>query len=403
MPTYEYAIGKGLREPVSPYRQAYFFGAPLGEPNASGWNAIPTIVDPTTNFNLSALIPGHEVVVALLGIRSTLAGVYHVNFKWYRSRDNALLYDYTFDATAPAGGDLYAYSYIGYVDWEISENGEYRVAISVTGPSSYSRAPSFSVSGIPEIPEPEPVPANFMEGITTRLALATDFFYSAYIEVSSWPWPFNLLVGPLWGLAVAFDWLTAHFADFGGWVSTISAEVLLILSFSDITSYFRDIFAAALDAWDWVKASFWNVWGTVDSWWASTKPTVQGWIDIATQGFDSLQVAWSNFWNITWPGLTGNLARLRAEWDYFWRVTYPTLVDVQWAWSWWTGRLTEVGDLINSKFKEAAPLWEGWQDMRAQVVEFFTDPLDWIKAHVIEPIVDDFNKGFDRGISGEEE
>ncbi|GAI92474.1 unnamed protein product, partial [marine sediment metagenome] len=40
MASYSYGLAKGLREPCSPYREAYYFGAELNKPSADGWNCL---------------------------------------------------------------------------------------------------------------------------------------------------------------------------------------------------------------------------------------------------------------------------------------------------------------------------------------------------------------------------
>lgn len=129
--------------------------------------------------------------------------------------------------------------------------------------------------------------------------------------------------------------------------------------------------------------TWWQNWTTwlgqkIDEWWLATKSTVQGWIDIATQGFDNLVVAWDNFWTTTFPYWTSKLDDLKAGWDNFWTVTFPTLVDFTWLGIWWDSRWKEIEELKDSWFKDYEPFWEGWQDWKDSVVEFFDDPLEWL-------------------------
>jgi len=144
-----YYIGKGLREPCSPNRTAYVFGAELNVPNADNWNCLPEIVDPTTTFDLSTITINHEVAVTLANFTNLSSGG-RVTFTWYRSRDNKVLYTFNYDIPNPATSWLwyYVYSYLGYVDWEISENGDYYVTISSPWGT---QTLNFSVIGIPPL------------------------------------------------------------------------------------------------------------------------------------------------------------------------------------------------------------------------------------------------------------
>lgn len=142
------SIGKGLKEPCSPYREAYVFGAELNVPDADGWNCPPEIVEPTTVFDLSTITPNHEVVVALYVIRNLYNGL-TVYWKW--CRDNILLFDFPWSIPDPRDYGYeywiwyYVYCYIGYVPWEIYENGNYHVD-TIAG--SFSKRLDFTVKGI---------------------------------------------------------------------------------------------------------------------------------------------------------------------------------------------------------------------------------------------------------------
>ena len=81
-----------------------------------------------------------------------------------------------------------------------------------------------------------------------------------------------------------------------------------------------------------------------------------------------------------WPEFTANFTNLKAAWDTFWTVTFPTLVSWAWLTTWWNSRLEDIQGLINSAFTIREGLWTGWQDWRDKVVEFFTDPLEWLLA-----------------------
>ncbi|GAI32766.1 unnamed protein product, partial [marine sediment metagenome] len=121
-------------------------------------------------------------------------------------------------------------------------------------------------------------------------------------------------------------------------------------------SYFRDWFEFAEDAWNWVRHAWDRVTNIVDDWWLATSSTVGSWIAAATEGFDDLVEAW----------------------DTFWRITFPTLVSFDWLDIWWDDRLTDLQALINTAIQELAPFWEGWQEIRESVLEFFSDPYQWI-------------------------
>jgi len=223
-----------------------------------------------------------------------------------------------------------------------------------------------------------------MDWIIQELADARDFFYDAYQEVRDWFWPFDQLKYPMYGLYGVFHWLVEFFEDFNEWLEDIDDRIRDILDFGDIWSYFRDWFAFAEDAWNWVRNAWDRVTNIVDDWWLVTSSTVGGWIAAATEGFDDLVEDWDNFWHITWPELVENFQQLRSVWDNFWTVTFPDLVSFTWLGDWWDARLLDIQGLIESWTLTLAPFWEGWQEVRAQVFEFFADPLEWLWGRFID-------------------
>lgn len=348
-------IGKGLREPCSPYREANVFGAGLNEPNADNWNCIPKLVKATTSYDLSAISKGHEVVVALLGVSNAISGFYHIRFRWYRERDDALLYDYIFDYTAFEGGWLYGYSYIGYNNWEISENGSYRVRVDVSGVESYTREISFTVSGI-LVEEPEPIPPEgFFPAIVEQFNSISRTFYSAYIEVYYWVWPFNYLATPFYFGSVAFAHLAQGFSSFAtAWYGVVN-KLTLILSWSTIWSYILTYIPNLEAIRDWFYYWWTFVWNEINEWWEIKKQIVLGWVDAVKD--------WARLWFIYFEAW---LKTLQAEWDYFKKVTLPSLPD-------WLG----IDKLIASWFEKFAPFWEGWQEVKEKITDFIKDPEEW--------------------------
>lgn len=242
---------------------------------------------------------------------------------------------------------------------------------------------------------------SFMNWIIQRLNDAASFLYSIYLEVLSWPWPFWLAYSFFYSLYLTFNKLAWDFYDFHIWVDDVAGKVANILSYSNIYSYFRTYFDAALNAWNWVVSAWSNVTSIVNNWWLTTSATVKGWIDSAILGVRTL-IDQTNSW----------LASLQSAWDNF-KARIPSIDNIlSWFGNWWGNILTsiiawgaltglQISSLIDSAFLSRESWWAGWQDWRDKVTEFFIDPFGWIKAHIFEPIVDDFNKGFDRGLKGE--
>lgn len=220
----------------------------------------------------------------------------------------------------------------------------------------------------------------FLDNIVEWLATARDWFYDAYQEVRGWVFPFYYLSTPLYGLYTVFYYLTYYFSYFNEWVTDTAGKVAAILSFPDIWSFFWYWFNAAENAWAWVVNAPSNILNTISAWWSSASLTIQTWISIATEGLTALRVAWSNFWTITFPQWTASLNSLWVKVDTFFTETLPSLINWTAITEWWGSKLKDVNDLIDTKLKEAEPFWAGWQDWRDKVIDFFTDPFEWLLA-----------------------
>lgn len=146
LPTSSFWLGKGLKEPCAPNREVVVFGAELNAvPTVIQWNCNPAILGQTNTFNLSELEPNHEVALALAVLQNLqLSAPLAVKIEWYHK--GATLF--TFDYSIPAGTYAWygVFSYIGYVPTEISENGDYTVALFLNGENA-GVAP-FAVTGI---------------------------------------------------------------------------------------------------------------------------------------------------------------------------------------------------------------------------------------------------------------
>uniref|UniRef100_A0A6M3XW83 Uncharacterized protein n=2 Tax=viral metagenome TaxID=1070528 RepID=A0A6M3XW83_9ZZZZ len=371
-------LGKGLREPCSPFRETNVFGAELNTPDAGSWNCLPAIVGGSTRFDLSSIRENHEVVVALATVSGAAGGVYRFNFKYYKDAPRTKLFEYSFDVYTGVGSWAYAYAYIGWVPHEINRNGDYSVELTVSGAESYQRTIYFTVSGIPGAEPEPPESGGFMAAIVTALNTVSRLFYHAYVETYGWGGLFNYLATPFYYGAEAFSTLAWRFSDFFSWLLTKVNEWDQILSWDTVWSYILSYVPNLEEIRDWFSDWPGQVLTAIDTWWTSTMGDVAGWIEIAAQLLRD-QVNGVNTWLVT----------LQSDWDAF-KGRIPTIDGVISWWADWAGNVTtlfssmwsnvilEVQALINSAFIEREPFWAGWQDWRDQVAEFFTDPEDWL-------------------------
>jgi len=191
--------------------------------------------------------------------------------------------------------------------------------------------------------------------------LLPDFLGDAFSDLSDWT---SEVAGWLW--------------DAGNWYDYVEDWLAEILPWLDIKQAIRSWLYGIENLVSWWSNWWDNILGRIESWWTGTSLTVQGWISVAVQPFNAVLTAWTNFWNNLWPALGQLVDSINSSWDNFWTNIYPTLVDFTWLTSWWNSRVTEVSQLINSAFTLRESLWSGWQELRDQVVEFFTDPWGWL-------------------------
>lgn len=219
---------------------------------------------------------------------------------------------------------------------------------------------------------------SFMSSIITACNNASSWFYSLYLDSYSGGWPLSSLADWFYQLCLLFNNLAWYFYDFSSWVNSVGSQLSQILSWNTIWSYILNNVPNLTKIRDWFYSWYANVTSTVNTWWSTTQYTVQAWVqgakDQATALFNQAN-AWLANLQAQVNDLIGqipNLDELVAWWGDWWGNVLTQLG------TWWNSRLAEVNDLVNSAFLSRESFWSGWQDMKSQVIEFFTDPVGFI-------------------------
>ncbi|MCK9598675.1 MAG: hypothetical protein M0R06_06515 [Sphaerochaeta sp.] len=356
MTSFNLLLGKGLREPASPYRTAPVYGQPLNVVDADGWNALPSIVGSTETFDLRGVTPPCEIVVACMNVSQAVEGEYYFRFIWTRQRDHKKIYEFNWSYYATQGQWLYAYSYIGWVDWEIDGPGQYILSVLVDGPSLFSATRYITVTGSPAEPEPLPVIGAGLQGLADVLRGAGAFFNNLYIEVSDWIWPFHNLSGPFQAISSLFDSGARGVDEFNAWLGETIPELLDKLTWENIFNLVLGCFPGLEDVITWFSSWPTYIWDMIAEFWAGAQGWIRDLVQLATEGLEDLKAGWYNFFNVTLPGL----------------VRVENLPD--WFQSW----LEDIQGLIDSAFSIREDLWEGWTDWRDKVKDFFDNPVEYI-------------------------
>lgn len=229
----------------------------------------------------------------------------------------------------------------------------------------------------------------FLNWIVSRLSDASSFFYRIYLEAYYWIYPFNQIAPFFYSVSSLFASLAWDFYYFNQWVDDVASKVANILTYSNIYSHFKSYFDYAVIAWSWVYNAWSNVTGIINTWWSTTKLTVQSWIDTAVSGAQGL-VGQLETW----------LGNLQAAWDNF-KGRIPSIDEIlSWFTNWWGkilaniiswGALTglEIQALINTATKEILTPIQPLIDLKDSIIEFFVDPEDWLYK-VVDRIIERF-------------
>jgi len=191
------------------------------------------------------------------------------------------------------------------------------------------------------------------------------------------------VVGPAisgWFYSVAracFSLLTpiAHFRD---WTVSIELQLIDMITWESIQGMLSEVWNLLEPIQDWLDNVWTNVYQIVNTWWTDKVLEVQALIDLAIEAVvsavNNLSTAVNNL-SIAWAAFKGKIPTLDEviAWWSNWPGELLSVIN-----SWWTGKVLEVQALINTAFVTRQSFWAGWQELRDQVLEFFSDPEDWV-------------------------
>lgn len=217
----------------------------------------------------------------------------------------------------------------------------------------------------------------FINNIVTYCNSISDYFYSIYVEVLGWIYPFWYIARFFYYLCDLFNNLAWAFYSFSQWADDVNSKVTNILTYANIRSYFDNFFFWAFEAWSWTSNAWTIVVSIINSWWGSVGYTVRVWIEDAKQ----------------WAGaqidsLVGTINYILAWWNEF-QPKIPSIDEIlSWFTDWWGkilasiiswGALTgiQISTLIDSKIRDWLPFYDELAGLWGDIKLFFTDPLQW--------------------------
>lgn len=218
----------------------------------------------------------------------------------------------------------------------------------------------------------------FFTNIGYAILTAGGWIYQAGSTTSSWIYPFYLLANPFY---LVSEWLYRagyYFFDVALWADSVARAIGKILDITTITGYFQTWINYATTAYNWIINAANIILLNIGAWWNTTQQTVLVWIENAKQWalaqVNSLAVTLAPV--ITgWNSLVSKIPSLNEIllWFTNWWANILSLLS-----SWWAERLLDIKALFNSWTLDLAPFWEGWQEIRDKVFDFFNDPLEWL-------------------------
>lgn len=207
---------------------------------------------------------------------------------------------------------------------------------------------------------------------------ASTFFYNLYVEAYNSIYIPLAFANILYSLSSLMSSIAWAFYDGYIWASDVWDRIQDILTWDSIYSLILSYFPNLNNVLSWFSNWINYVWGQIDSWWQSTKETVEVWID------NAVDLAFA-----AWDWLVDGFNTLQTAWDNF-KTKIPTIDEIlAWFGDWWATILSrlrdwgllsglEISDLIDSVIRTWFPfydtLFELWNDIR----DFFTDPEAWI-------------------------
>lgn len=219
---------------------------------------------------------------------------------------------------------------------------------------------------------------NFFDYIRDWFIYATQVFVDLALEsYSSWYIPD--VMGDLFNYLSDFtSEVAGYLYDASDWYDEVVDKLSDILSWSTIWDYILDYVPNLIEIRDWFYDKANHILDLIDAWWGTVTSTVQDWIDVAVEAFQS-QLDDLNSWVTTiqefideieldFPDVSAILSWFSNWWENI-------LSELE---LWWNDKLLDIQDLIDSAFIARDDLWSGWQDWKAQVAEFFIDPWEWL-------------------------
>lgn len=220
--------------------------------------------------------------------------------------------------------------------------------------------------------------------IVERLNDICSYFYDLYLEFYDFPPPISYAATWLYWLSREFSNLAWSFYDFYFWVEEVSKQVSLILSWSTIWSYIKDRVPNLEQISDWFSTWRTKVRLEVSAWWSDAGLVVLSWIAEAERGLlsriESIQNVVNSLrgeWNSFKPQLPAIESLL--TWYENWRSNVRASFD-----AFWREKLLDIQRLIDDAFTLRAYLWSDWLEHRDNILEFISDPLQWLYDRIDE-------------------
>ena len=218
----------------------------------------------------------------------------------------------------------------------------------------------------------------FFDYILYWLREIRDRLYNAYSVVYNWYYPFWYLATPIHSIYLAFYYLVIYFGYFDSWVTYVNNKLAQVWTLQSVLNYLQTTINYAMWAWQWVANATYNVtkifmarWAdvmaAVDARLASLSAFVDGQIRYLRGEFTNLQTIVAEFLSKL-PSLSEILS-----WFTNWWANIRAPLE-----TWWNEKLLDIKSLIQSELRDWFPFYDDLTGLWSNIVEFFTDPEEWL-------------------------
>lgn len=224
------------------------------------------------------------------------------------------------------------------------------------------------------------------------------WFYQIATDLKDQWWCPSWLSSAFNSIGDLFREIYLNLISFAQWVWALEDKITNFLTRLQLDAIIATPLAMLSQVWNWFIDRVYYIRDIINTWWVATSLVVLSWIDVAKASLQQIIAT-----------VQTGLNQVSTWWGDFVSLTLPTLLDISWLTSFFGKGIASIGEWFTTQ-KERIEGWIGvatdaivgvvneHSDILDIVTELFTNPVEWLKTNFLDPIIEDFNRGFDRGM-----